>query len=68
MNTIVITKFKKEDNVTCSNYGNGYVVRISNNKIFPLQVNFEDQDEDDYVEYTLDGRSLVNGEITLKKS
>lgn len=60
------TNFSIKDKVTCSLYGNGIVVKITKG-LFPICVHFEDQDEGDYVEYTNDGRSILNSPITLTK-
>jgi hypothetical protein len=60
-------KFNIGDEVICTDYGNGIVVGINTNSLFPINVHFEDQDKDDYVEYTSDGRSVLKSPITLSK-
>jgi hypothetical protein len=59
-------QFNKGDKVICSYYGQGTVIKVLNKGIFSIHVNFENQDEDDYVEYTTDGRSVLKSPPTLK--
>jgi hypothetical protein len=63
----MIIQFNVDDEVTCTDYGNGTVVGISTHSIFPVNVHFEDQDENDYVQYTVDGRTVLGTPITLTK-
>lgn len=61
-------KFKVGDQVNCSLYGEGIVIKISKkNTVFPVRVQFEDQDDNDYVEYTTEGSSILNSPVTLTK-
>jgi hypothetical protein len=58
--------FKRGDAVTCDDYGIGYIIRINTNSCYPIKVEF--QSDNRLVAYTEDGRSDINGDITLRKS
>ena len=57
-------EFKKGDTVICSDYGIGYIVKVSKNSKYPTGVEF--QSDNSIVYYTLDGRSVIDGDITLQ--
>lgn len=47
----MVNKFKVGDQVICSLYGEGTVIKVSKkDKVFPVRVQFEDGDDGDYVE------------------
>ena len=59
-------QFKKGDFVICSDYGIGYVIGVSkdSSKKYPVAVEF--RSDNSVVYYTLDGRSVVDTDITLQ--
>ncbi len=58
-------KFQKGDTVICNDYGIGYIIEVSKDTVnkYPLSVEF--QSDNSVVTYTIDGRSVIDGEITL---
>jgi hypothetical protein len=57
--------FKKGDAVICDDYGIGYVIEVSKDikDKYPISVEF--QSDNSVVDYTIDGRSVINSDITL---
>lgn len=60
-----LKQFKKGDSVICDDYGIGYVIDVSKNPddLYPVAV--ELQSDNSIISYTLDGRSVVDTDITL---
>jgi hypothetical protein len=60
-----MSNFKKGDAVICDDYGVGYVVEVTKGK-YPVSVEF--RSDNSIVDYTLDGRSVIDCDITLNHS
>jgi len=64
---IIGATLKRGDEVICSDYGIGYVVTMNSGiRKYPITVEF--QSDNSRVNYTFDGRSVEDTDITLTKA
>lgn len=58
--------FKKGDTVRCNDYGIGYVNNVSKDTKNKYPISVEFQSDNSVVNYTIDGRSVIDSDITLQ--
>ena len=60
------TYFKLGQTVYCALFGEGKIVKISNDDCYPLNIRFLSKDSD--IKYTIDGRWLTSSLVTLSQN
>lgn len=58
--------FKKGDPVECDDYGIGCVIKVLKSKNFTYPVTVEFMSDNSRLDYTIDGRSYIDFDITLR--